>query len=82
MYLPIDTVQNRLNHNNEISSIVAHLDPAADNEMWQNRITYLLLKKYNFKSADLASFSVYSAAKFAEQLESAMSALNYLLLAI
>jgi hypothetical protein len=43
-----------LNHNNEISTIVAHLDPAADNEMWQNRITYLLLKKYNFKSADLA----------------------------
>jgi len=82
LYLPIDTVQNRLNHNNEISSIVAHLDPAADNEMWQNRITYLLLKKYNFKSADLAGFSVYSAAKFAEQLESAMSALNYLLLAI
>ena len=82
LYLPIDTVQNRLNHNNEISSIVAHLDPAADNEMRQNRITYLLLKKYNFKSADLAGFSVYSAAKFAEQLESAMSALNYLLLAI
>ncbi len=82
LYLPIDTVQNRLNHNNEISSIVAHLDPAADNEMWQNRITYLLLKKFNFKSADLAGFSVFSAAKFAEQLESAMSALNYLLLAI
>jgi hypothetical protein len=50
--------------------------------MRQNRITYLLLKKYNFKSADLAGFSVFSAAKFAEQLESAMSALNYLLLAI
>ena len=82
LYLPIDTVQNRLNHNNEISSIVAHLDPAADNEMRQNRITYLLLKKFNFKSADLAGFSVFSAAKFVEQLESAMSALNYLLLAI
>ena len=82
LYLPIDTVQARLNHNNEISSIVAHLDPAADNEMWQNRLTYILLKKFNFKSADLAGFSVYSAAKFVEQLESAMSALNYLLLAI
>jgi len=82
LYLPIDTVQQRLNHNNEISTIVAHLDPAEDNELWQNRITYLLLKKFNFKSADLAWFSVYSAAKFAEQLESAMSALNYLLLAI
>lgn len=82
LYLPIDTVQSRLNHNNEITSIVAHLDPAADNEMWQNRITYLLLKKFNFKSVDLAWFSVFSAAKFVEQLESAMSALNYLLLAI
>lgn len=82
LYLPIDTVQQRLNHNNEISTIVAHLDPAEDNELRQNRITYLLLKKFNFKSADLAWFSVFSAAKFAEQLESAMSALNYLLLAI
>ena len=82
LYLPIDTVQARLNHNNEISTIVAHLDPAADNELWQNRLTYLLLKKYNFKSADLAGFSVFSAAKFVEQLESAMDALNYLLLAI
>lgn len=82
LYLPINTVQSRLNHNNQISTIVAHLDPAADNELWQNRLTYLLLKKFNFKSADLAGFSVYSAAKFAEQLESAMSALNYLLLAI
>ena len=82
LYLPIDTVQSRLNHNNEVSSIVAHLDPAADNELRQNRLTYILLKKYNFKSADLAGFSVYSAAKFVEQLESAMSALNYLLLAI
>ena len=82
LYLPIDTVQARLNHNNEISTIVAHLDPAADNELCQNRLTYLLLKKYNFKSADLAGFSVFSAAKFVEQLESAMDALNYLLLAI
>ena len=82
LYLPINTVQQRLNHNSEITSIVAHLDPTADNELWQNRITYLLLKKFNFKSADLAWFSVFSAAKFAEQLESAMSALNYLLLAI
>ncbi|MBR6908469.1 hypothetical protein IKN40_08560 [bacterium] len=54
MYLPITTMWERLNHNNEISSLTIHLEPTADNAKWQKRITYLLLKKYNIPSKQQA----------------------------
>lgn len=82
MYLPITTMWERLNHNNEISSLTIHLEPTADNAKWQKRITYLLLKKYNIPSKQQAWFSIYSFAKWKEQLNSSMAIMNYLLLAI
>ena len=82
MYLPITTMWERLNHNNEISSLTIHLEPTADNAKWQKRITYLLLKKYNIPSKQQAWFSIYSFAKYTEQLNSSMAIMNYLLLAI
>jgi len=82
IYMPITTMQERLNHNNEISDLTIHLDPTADNTIRQNRITYLLLKKYNISSKQEAWFSIYSFAKYTKQLNSSISTMNYLLLAI
>lgn len=82
LYIPITTMQERLNHNSNISSLTIHLDPTADNALWQKRITYLLLKKYNIANKQQAWFSIYSFAKYTEQLNSSMAVMNYLLLAI
>lgn len=82
LYAPITTIQERINHSKEISNILVHLDPRADNQLWQDRITYLLLKKYNFTSKKAAGFHISSNAKRADKMKSSSNVMNYLLLAI
>ncbi len=82
IYIPITTMQERINYNKNISDMVIHLDPSMDNQLRQDRITYLLLKKYNFTDKKSAGFNVYSNARFADEMKSGIKTMNALLIAI
>ncbi len=80
IYFPDTTVSQRITHKNEISSFEVILPTDADNALWKNRITYLLLKKFNKTSVDTAGFSVSTFADMIEQINSSISMIRYFLL--
>lgn len=45
--MPDTTVTDRVTHKNAVNSFDVLLSPDDDNKLWQNRLSYLLLKRYN-----------------------------------
>jgi hypothetical protein len=45
--MPDTTVTERIIHKNTVNSFDVFLSPEDDNKLWQNRLSYLLLKRYN-----------------------------------
>lgn len=82
LYIPDTTIFNRINHNTTISNFDIFLQSTDDNELWQNRITYLLLKKYNIASKSDAGFEVSSFAKFLDTIKSTTGMMKTFLLFI
>lgn len=82
MYIPSSTAMERINHNNRISRLEIILPPEEDNQLWQDRISYLLLKKFNQPNKSAAGFEVYSWAKDTEAYKQSMAMFKYLLLGI
>lgn len=53
IYIPDTTVQ-RLTHKTNLDSFMVFLPPTADNTLWNHRVTYLLMKKFNIQDAGSA----------------------------
>lgn len=82
MYIPSTTAMERINHSHEINHFEVLLAPEEDNQLWQDRISYLLLKKFNQPNKDAAGFEVHSWAKDTETYKQSMAMFKYLLLGI
>lgn len=82
IYIPDTTVAERIKHSNEITMMTVFLSSTADNALWKNRLTYLLLKKFNIQDAASAGFEVSSFAEFAETIKSTTNMMTSFLLFI
>ncbi len=81
-YIPTETYFERIAYKNNINTVTVFLDAEADNILWRNRITYLLLKKYNQTHKDSAGFYVGSNAEFSDQVQKISSGITTFLLVI
>lgn len=68
-YIPSTTFLERVKKGEKISSLEVYLDPEDDNKLWQDRLTYLLLKKFNLSHAEDAGFTVWSFAEYSKQIK-------------
>ena len=82
VFIPITTYQQKVDASTKISSITVVLGYDDDVDMWQNRIKYFLMRKYNISHIDLAWFSISSLSAIWDAIDSAMSIFTYLLAAI
>lgn len=82
LYIPSTTAMERVNRNNRIDSFQVYLQPGEDNQLWQDRVVYLLMKKFNFSSKSASGINVWSDAKYANQFKSSANMFKYLLLGI
>jgi putative ABC transport system permease protein len=82
VYIPLTTYQKRVSGKSEISAITVKLNVDEDNALWQARIQYFLLRKYNVKHLDLAGFSLSSTAAIGGIIDSMMVMFQMLLGAI
>lgn len=82
IYVPDTTVMERILRKNQIDSFEIFLDPEEDNQLWQNRITYLLLKKFNIAHKSKSGVEVWSNAKHAKEFQNSTNLFKYLLLGI
>lgn len=82
VYIPITTYWQRIAGNTNIDAITIKLAAEEDNALWQARIQYFLLRKYNVKHLDLAGFSLSSTAAIGDAIDSSMAIFNILLAAI
>ena len=80
IYIPDTTASERILHKNAIDSFDILLDPQADNKTWQNRLSYLLLKKYNKTSLTNAGFKVSSFAEQQEEMKKSLQGMKMFLL--
>ena len=79
-YFPDTTVTERILHKNTIDSFDVFLPPDGDNKLWQKRISYLLLKKYNKTSISDAGFKVHSYAEMVDQMKQSLQGMKLFLL--
>lgn len=82
LYIPDTTTMERIKHNNKISGFEVFLEPGDDNQLWQDRVMYLLLKKFNFPNKGSSGIDIHSSAKFAQQFQDSTNMFKYLLLGI
>lgn len=82
VYIPLATYWQRISGNQNISAITVKLAADADNTLWQGRINYFLLRKYNVAHLDLAGFSLSSTAAIGNVLDSTMAIFSVFLGAI
>ena len=73
VYIPITTYWQRIAGKKDISAITIKLAAEENNTLWQGRVNYFLLRKYNVKHLDLAGFSLSSTAAIGNVLESTMA---------
>ena len=81
-YIPLDTYWQRVAGNKDITAITVKLDANADNALWQAKIQYFLLRKYNVKHLDLAWFTLSSTAAVGDAIDATMAIFNIFLAAI
>ncbi len=80
IFVPDTTVFERILHKDVIDSFEILLTPDADNKLRQNRISYLLLKKYNKTSISNAGFRVHSYAEMIEEMKKSLQGMKMFLL--
>lgn len=81
-YVPDTTVLQRIKHNDELSSFDVFLDKDADNAVWNKRLMYLLMKKFNIDNAASAGFEISTFAEFIKKIEQTTSMMKNFLLFI
>jgi ABC-type antimicrobial peptide transport system permease subunit len=82
MWIPYSTFSLKYANAKELYAITVYLDATADNDLWQKRISYALMKYYNISHISKLSFQVSSFAKYIDQIKEQQKMMNYLLLAI
>lgn len=82
MYIPDTTAIERVLHKKEIRNFDVFLNPGDDNQLRQNRVMYLLLKKFNFAHKSEAGIEIWSSAKFADEFKKNTNMFKYLLIGI
>jgi hypothetical protein len=80
--MPDTTVTDRVTHKNAVNSFDVLLSPDDDNKLWQNRLSYLLLKRYNKTSMSNAGFKIESFADMVEQMKKSLQGMKMFLLAM
>ena len=80
--MPDTTVTDRVTHKNAVNSFDVFLSPDDDNKLWQNRLSYLLLKRYNKTSMSNAGFRIESFADMVEQMKKSLQGMKMFLLAM
>lgn len=81
-YIPDTTVMDRVTHKSVVDSFDVLLSPDDDNRLWQNRLSYLLLKRYNKTSMSNAGFKIESFADMVEQMKKSLQGMKMFLLAM
>lgn len=81
-FAPDTTIAQRIKHSNELSTFDIYLEKQADNNLWNKRFTYMLMKKFNMSSAATAGFEISSFAEFVKQIEQTTSMMKAFLLFI
>ena len=82
IYIPDTTAAERILHKNAIDSFDVLLDPQDDNKLRQNKLAYLLLKKYNKLSLTNAGFNISSFAEQQEEMKKSLQGMKMFLLAM
>ncbi len=82
VYIPITTYQQKISGNTDLSAITVRLNAEDNNPLWQARIQYFLLRKYNVKHLDLAGFSLQTTASMGDVIENSMAIFSILMGAI
>ena len=81
-FAPDTTIAQRIKHSNELSTFDIYLEKQADNDLWNKRFTYMLMKKFNMSNAATAGFEISSFAEFVKQIEQTTSMMKAFLLFI
>lgn len=81
-YVPDTTVAQRIKHSDQLSTFDVFLDKQADNALWNKRLTYLLMKKFNVDNAASAGFDISSFAEFVKKIEQTTGMMKSFLLFI
>lgn len=82
LYIPDVTAIERVLHKNQLSEFEVFLGPDQDNQLWQNRVMYLLLKKFNRIDQASSGIDIWSSRKYAQQYKNTSDMFRYLLLGI
>lgn len=82
VYIPITTYQQKISGNTDLSAITVRLNAEDNNPLWQARIQYFLLRKYNVKHLDLGGFSLQTTASMGDVIENSMAIFSILMGAI
>lgn len=82
MYIPDTTVIKRVLYKDQLRSFEVFLDPEEDNQLWQDRVMYLLLKKFNLSDQASSGIDIWSSRKYAEKYKDTSDMFRYLLLGI
>ena len=78
--MPDTTVTERIIHKNTVNSFDVFLSPEDDNKLWQNRLSYFLLKRYNKTSMSNAGVRIESFADMIEQMKKSLQGMKMFLL--
>lgn len=81
-YIPDTTAIKRVLYKDQLRGFEVFLDPEEDNQLWQNRIMYLLLKKFNLSNQASSGIEIRSSRKYAEKYKDTSDMFRYLLLGI
>lgn len=80
LYIPDTTAIERVLYKNVLNNFVVFLTPEQDNQLWQNRVMYLLLKKFNLSDQASSGIDMWSSRKYAQKYKDTSDMFRYLLL--
>jgi putative ABC transport system permease protein len=81
-WIPYSTFSSKFPNESNLNSFTVYLDATSDNEVWQKRISYALMKYYGIAHVSKFPFTVVSFSKYVDQMKEQQKMMNYLLLTI
>ncbi|MDR0607146.1 MAG: ABC transporter permease [Candidatus Peribacteria bacterium] len=80
--IPYQTFTVKFPDSSDISNLSIYLPVNEDNLLWQQRLSYVLMKYYGVKYISNLPFQIESFSKYIDQMKQQQQMMNYLLLAI
>lgn len=80
--IPYPTFAAKFPNESTINNLSLYLPVNEDNEVWQKRVSYALMKYYGASTISELSVEIDSISKYIDQMKQQQQMMNYLLLAI